>query len=86
MRFGCVTSSGRLCCASRQAEPGHVPEVAGRAPTELNPYVCDLRFHQLLVSLKRYKRWSDHDHSVSEGGLEPLAYVLTAGGDPWLSV
>jgi hypothetical protein len=24
--------------------------------------------------------------SVSEGGLEPLAYVLAAGEDPWLRV
>jgi hypothetical protein len=26
------------------------------------------------------------DHSVSEGGLEPLAYMTMAGKDPWLGV
>jgi hypothetical protein len=30
--------------------------------------------------------WSDHDHFVSEGGLEPFAYITAAGTDPWLSV
>jgi hypothetical protein len=59
---------------------------ASRSPTELNPYACDLRFHRLLVSHKRYKCWSGHDHLVSEGGVEPLAYITAAGTDPWLSV
>jgi hypothetical protein len=46
---------------------------ANRALTELNPYACDLRFHQLLVSLKRYKYWSEHDHLCPRGDLNPHA-------------
>jgi hypothetical protein len=42
---------------------------ASGAPTELNPYARDLRFHQLLVSPKRYKCWSGHDHPCPRGDL-----------------
>jgi len=35
---------------------------------------------------ERHNRWSDHDHFVSEGGLEPLAYILAGASKPWLSV
>jgi hypothetical protein len=28
----------------------------------------------------------NHDHPVSEGGLEPLAYLLSGPPEPWLNV
>jgi hypothetical protein len=30
--------------------------------------------------------WSEHDHLVSEGRAEPLAYILASSAAPWLSV
>jgi hypothetical protein len=48
----CVTGSGRLCGASRQPSQAAFLRSASRTPTELNPYVCDLRFYQLLYPFK----------------------------------
>src|SRR6266487_2863602 len=47
------------------------PHQGARAGTELNPHVPDLRRSEELDEAYRQIGWSDHDHSVSEGGLEP---------------
>ncbi|HYA53101.1 MAG TPA: hypothetical protein VEG33_18275, partial [Streptosporangiaceae bacterium] len=47
----CVMGSGRPCSVNRQASQVISGGRASRTSTELNPYACDLRFHQLLVSL-----------------------------------
>jgi hypothetical protein len=49
-------------------------------PNRIEPLACDLRFHQVLASLKRHKCWSGHDHLVSEGE-SSLTYILTIIGE-----
>jgi hypothetical protein len=55
-----------------------------RAANELNPYVTRPAILSQYVIAETAKPQVNHDHPVSEGGLEPLAYVLAATGDLWL--
>jgi hypothetical protein len=64
---------------------GDVIHVDGRVARGLT-HMPVMRFHQLPVSLLKVHALVNHDHLVSEGGVEPLAYILGSSPEPWLSV
>jgi hypothetical protein len=49
----------------------------------LNPHAGDLRRSRPQMIKKRQK---PQVKPVSEGGLEPFAYLLASEADPWLTV
>ena len=64
-----------------------VPLLGSRftSESEMNPHVPELRVHERSTDRETQKPRSVHDHLVSEGELEPVAYILAACAEPWLS-
>jgi hypothetical protein len=52
---------------------------------EMNPHGPDLLVYDRPQSSLWRDAWSEHDHVVSEGGVEPFAYPID-GTNPWLDV
>ena len=57
-----------------------------RAPTELNSYVTRPAALSPYMIAETAKPQVNHDHPVSEGGLEPFAYLFQSPNDAWLDV
>jgi len=57
-----------------------------RAPTELNSYVTRPAVLSPYMIAETAKPQVNHDHPVSEGGLNPFAYLLQPSDDAWLDV
>jgi site-specific DNA recombinase len=77
-----VDSLGSLLAALREADPADKAEVYQQLGLRLD-YQPDTQI------VKAQLQPSPHDmcrRSVSEGGLEPFAYLLGASDDPWLDL
>jgi hypothetical protein len=69
----CAASNRRLTTMAhrRNSEVPDPRAATGSVETELNPYLPDLGNRRAHTGRNVQSRWSNHDHSVSEGGLEP---------------